>query len=183
MSMNQTRSEELFNRSQKLMPGGVNSPVRSFNGVGGVPPFIAKGLGSKVWDVDGNEYLDFLGSWGPLILGHANPVIVDAIRSAALEGTSFGAPTEKELLLAELISTAIPSIEMLRLVSSGTEATMSAIRIARAYTNRNKLIKFNGNYHGHSDGLLVKAGSGAATHGVPTSAGVPASYASETLVA
>jgi len=183
MSMNQTRSQELFNRSQKLMPGGVNSPVRSFNGVGGVPPFIAKGLGSKVWDVDGNEYLDFLGSWGPLILGHANPVIVDAIRSAALEGTSFGAPTEKELLLAELISTAIPSIEMLRLVSSGTEATMSAIRIARAYTNRNKLIKFNGNYHGHSDGLLVKAGSGAATHGVPTSAGVPASYASETLVA
>ncbi|MCH2532020.1 MAG: glutamate-1-semialdehyde 2,1-aminomutase [Dehalococcoidia bacterium] len=181
--MNQTRSQELFNRSQKLMPGGVNSPVRSFNGVGGVPPFIAKGLGSKVWDVDGNEYLDFLGSWGPLILGHANPVIVDAIRSAALEGTSFGAPTEKELLLAELISTAIPSIEMLRLVSSGTEATMSAIRIARAYTNRNKLIKFNGNYHGHSDGLLVKAGSGAATHGVPTSAGVPASYASETLVA
>ncbi len=151
--------------------------------MGGVPPFIAKGLGSKVWDVDGNEYLDFLGSWGPLILGHANPVIVDAIRSAALEGTSFGAPTEKELLLAELISTAIPSIEMLRLVSSGTEATMSAIRIARAYTNRNKLIKFNGNYHGHSDGLLVKAGSGAATHGVPTSAGVPASYASETLVA
>lgn len=183
MSMNQTRSQELFNRSQKLMPGGVNSPVRSFNGVGGVPPFIAKGLGSKVWDVDGNEYLDFLGSWGPLILGHANPVIVDAIKSAALEGTSFGAPTEKELLLAELISTAIPSIEMLRLVSSGTEATMSAIRIARAYTNRNKLIKFNGNYHGHSDGLLVKAGSGAATHGVPTSAGVPASYASETLVA
>ena len=183
MSMNQTRSQELFNRSQKLMPGGVNSPVRSFNGVGGVPPFIAKGLGSKVWDVDGSEYLDFLGSWGPLILGHANPVIVDAIRSAALEGTSFGAPTEKELLLAELISTAIPSIEMLRLVSSGTEATMSAIRIARAYTNRNKLIKFNGNYHGHSDGLLVKAGSGAATHGVPTSAGVPASYASETLVA
>ncbi len=183
MSMNQTRSQELFNRSHKLMPGGVNSPVRSFNGVGGVPPFIAKGLGSKVWDVDGNEYLDFLGSWGPLILGHANPVIVDAIRSAALEGTSFGAPTEKELLLAELISTAIPSIEMLRLVSSGTEATMSAIRIARAYTNRNKLIKFNGNYHGHSDGLLVKAGSGAATHGVPTSAGVPASYASETLVA
>ena len=183
MSMNQARSQELFNRSQKLMPGGVNSPVRSFNGVGGVPPFIAKGLGSKVWDVDGNEYLDFLGSWGPLILGHANPVIVDAIRSAALEGTSFGAPTEKELLLAELISTAIPSIEMLRLVSSGTEATMSAIRIARAYTNRNKLIKFNGNYHGHSDGLLVKAGSGAATHGVPTSAGVPASYASETLVA
>jgi glutamate-1-semialdehyde 2,1-aminomutase len=181
--MNQTRSQELFNRSQKLMPGGVNSPVRSFNGVGGVPPFIAKGLGSKVWDVDGNEYLDFLGSWGPLILGHANPVIVDAIKSAALEGTSFGAPTEKELLLAELISTAIPSIEMLRLVSSGTEATMSAIRIARAYTNRNKLIKFNGNYHGHSDGLLVKAGSGAATHGVPTSAGVPASYASETLVA
>jgi len=183
MSMHQTRSQELFNRSQKFMPGGVNSPVRSFNGVGGIPPFIAKGLGSKVWDVDGNEYLDFLGSWGPLILGHANPVIVDAIRSAALEGTSFGAPTEKELLLAELISTAIPSIEMLRLVSSGTEATMSAIRIARAYTNRNKLIKFNGNYHGHSDGLLVKAGSGAATHGVPTSAGVPPSYASETLVA
>ncbi len=181
--MNQSNSIKLFQRSQNLLPGGVNSPVRSFNGVGGTPPFIAKGLGAQIWDVDGNQYTDFLGSWGPLILGHAHPAITEAIRSTALDGTSFGAPTEKELELAELLTSAIPSIQMLRLVSSGTEATMSAIRTARAYTGRNKLIKFNGNYHGHSDGLLVKAGSGAATHGIPTSAGVPQSYASETLVA
>jgi glutamate-1-semialdehyde 2,1-aminomutase len=181
--MNLSRSEELFERSQKLMPGGVNSPVRSFGGVGGIPPFLARGAGSHVWDVDGNEYVDFLGSWGPLILGHANPVVVEAVQKAAADGTSFGAPTEKELQLAELITDSLPSIEMMRLVSSGTEATMSAIRMARAFVGRSKIIKFNGNYHGHADGLLVKAGSGLATHGVPTSAGVPESYAAETLVA
>lgn len=181
--MNLKRSEELFEKSQKRMPGGVNSPVRSFGGVGGTPPFLARGNGSHVWDVDGNEYVDFLGSWGPLILGHANPVIVEAVQQAAADGTSFGAPTEKELQLAELICDALPSIEMMRLVSSGTEATMSAIRMARAFVGRSKIIKFNGNYHGHADGLLVKAGSGLATHGVPTSAGVPESYAAETLVA
>jgi len=178
-----TRSEELFDRSKKLMPGGVNSPVRSFGGVGGMPPFLARGAGSHIWDVDGNEYVDFLGSWGPLILGHAHPAIVEAVQRTAANGTSFGAPTEGELQLAELITGAMPSIEMLRLVSSGTEATMSAIRMARAFTSRSKILKFNGNYHGHSDGLLVKAGSGLATHGVPTSAGVPESYAAETLVA
>jgi len=165
------------------MPGGVNSPVRSFGGVGGTPPFLTKGKGAQVWDADGNKYIDFLGSWGPLILGHAHPAVVEAVQRVAADGTSFGAPTEGELTLAELISIAMPSIQMLRLVSSGTEATMSAIRLARAFTGRPKILKFNGNYHGHSDGLLVKAGSGMATHGVPTSAGVPSSYAAETLVA
>ena len=181
--MNLSRSEELFEKSLKLMPGGVNSPVRSFGAVGGIPPFLARGQGAHVWDVDGNEYVDFLGSWGPLILGHANPIVVEAVQKAAADGTSFGAPTEKELQLAELITNALPSIEMMRLVSSGTEATMSAVRMARSYVGRSKIIKFNGNYHGHADGLLVKAGSGLATHGVPTSAGVPQSYAAETLVA
>lgn len=181
--MDLSRSEELFARSQNILPGGVNSPVRSFGGVGGTPPFLARGNGARVWDVDGNEYVDFLGSWGPLILGHAHPAVVEAVQRTAAGGTSFGAPTEGELDLAELISQAVPSIQMLRLVSSGTEATMSAIRMARAFTNRPKILKFNGNYHGHSDGLLVKAGSGLATHGVPTSAGVPESYAAETLVA
>ena len=181
--MNLSRSQELFERSQKLIPGGVNSPVRSFGGVGGTPLFFARGEGARVWDVDGNEYVDFLGSWGPLILGHAHPAVVEAVREAAGQGTSFGAPTERELELAELITRAMPWIEMLRLVSSGTEAAMSAIRMARAFTGRTKVIKFNGCYHGHADGLLVKAGSGLATHGVPTSAGVPESYAAETLVA
>ena len=178
-----SRSEQLFSRAQRLMPGGVNSPVRSFGAVGGTPPFITEGKGARIWDVDGNEYLDFVGSWGPLVLGHAHPAVVEAVQSAAADGTSFGAPTERELELAELITNAMPSIEMLRMVSSGTEAAMSAIRAARAFTNRSKIIKFNGNYHGHADGLLVKAGSGATTHGVPTSAGVPLSYAAETLVA
>ena len=181
--MDLTRSESLFARSQKLIPGGVNSPVRSFGAVGGTPPFIVRGQGPRVWDADGNEYVDFVGSWGPLVLGHAHPGIVEAVREAAADGTSFGAPTERELELAELINRALPSMEMMRFVSSGTEATMSAIRAARAFTSRPKIIKFNGCYHGHSDGLLVKAGSGAATHGVPTSAGVPTSYAAETLVA
>ena len=178
-----TRSQDLFARSEKLLPGGVNSPVRSFGAVGGTPPFIARGEGARVWDVDGNAYVDFLGSWGPLILGHAHPAIVEAIQRAAANGTSFGAPTESELELAELINRAMPSMQMMRLVSSGTEAAMSAIRMARAFTGRPKIIKFNGCYHGHADGLLVKAGSGLATHGVPTSAGVPDSYAAETLVA
>ena len=176
-------SERLFARARRLIPGGVNSPVRSFGAVGGTPPFIAGGSGARVRDVDGNEYLDFVGSWGPLVLGHAHPAVVEAVQRAAADGTSFGAPTEGELELAELIARAMPSIEMLRLVNSGTEAAMSAIRIARAYTGRSKLVKFNGNYHGHADGLLVKAGSGAATYGVPTSAGVPLGYAAETLVA
>ena len=176
-------SERLFARARRLIPGGVNSPVRSFGAVGGTPPFIDSGSGARVRDVDGNEYLDFVGSWGPLVLGHAHPAVVEAVQRAAADGTSFGAPTERELELAELIARAMPSIEMLRLVNSGTEAAMSAIRIARAYTGRSKLIKFNGNYHGHADGLLVKAGSGAATYGVPTSAGVPVGYAAETLVA
>ncbi len=176
-------SERLFARARRLIPGGVNSPVRSFGAVGGTPPFIVSGSGARIRDADGNDYLDFVGSWGPLVLGHAHPAVVEAVQRAAADGTSFGAPTERELELAELITRAIPSIEMLRLVNSGTEATMSAIRIARAYTGRSKLVKFNGNYHGHADGLLVKAGSGAATHGVPTSAGVPPGYAAETLVA
>ena len=176
-------SERLFDRARRLIPGGVNSPVRSFGAVGGTPPFIVSGSGAHVRDADGNGYVDFVGSWGPLILGHAHPAVVEAVQRAAADGTSFGAPTERELELAELIVRVMPSIEMLRLVNSGTEAAMSAIRVARAYTGRSKLLKFNGNYHGHADGLLVKAGSGAATYGVPTSAGVPPGYAAETLVA
>ena len=181
--MNHTKSQFLYARAKRLMPGGVNSPVRSFGAVGGTPLFIASGSGARIRDADGNEYLDFVGSWGPLVLGHAHPAIVEAVRQAAARGTSFGAPTETEVELAELITRAVPSMEMLRLVSSGTEATMSAIRVARAFTGRDKLIKFNGCYHGHADGLLVKAGSGAATHGIPTSAGVPEAYAAQTLVA
>ena len=177
------RSERLFSRARRIIPGGVNSPVRSFGAVGGTPPFIVRGSGARVWDADGAEYVDFLGSWGPLILGHAHPAVVEAAQSAAADGTSFGAPTEREIEIAELIARAMPSMEMLRLVNSGTEAAMSAVRAARAYAGRPKIVKFNGNYHGHADGLLVKAGSGAATHGVPTSAGVPLAYAAETLVA
>ena len=181
--MNNPRSEALFARAQRVIPGGVNSPVRSFGAVGGTPPFIARGAGARVWDVDGNEYVDFLGSWGPLVLGHAHPAVVEAVQRAAADGTSFGAPTEGEVRLAELVAAAVPSVEMLRLVSSGTEAVMSAVRVARAFTGRAKVLKFNGCYHGHADGMLVKAGSGAATLGVPTSAGVPETYAAETLVA
>jgi len=181
--MNLSRSEELFSQAQKYIPGGVNSPVRSFRAVGGTPPFIDRAQGDRVWDVDGNEYIDYLGSWGPLVLGHAHPAVVDAVKKAAGGGTSFGAPVEQEVELARLICEALPSVDMVRLVSSGTEACMSAIRMARAFTGRDKVIKFSGCYHGHADGLLVKAGSGALTHGVPTSAGVPASYATETLLA
>lgn len=178
-----SKSEKLFAQAQQYIPGGVNSPVRSFRAVGGTPPFIAKGSGAHIWDEDGNEYIDYLGSWGPLVLGHAHPAVVDALKTAAAGGTSFGAPVAQEVELAQLVCEAIPSIGMIRLVNSGTEACMSAIRLARAHTGRDKIIKFAGCYHGHADGLLVKAGSGAMTHGVPTSAGVPESYASETLVA
>jgi glutamate-1-semialdehyde 2,1-aminomutase len=181
--MRHTRSEKLFAQAQRYIPGGVNSPARSFRAVGGTPAFIARGRGSRVWDVDGNEYIDYLGSWGPLVLGHAHPAVVEALKKAAENGTSFGAPVEREVELASLICQALPSVELVRLVNSGTEACMSAIRLARAFTGRHKIIKFSGCYHGHADGLLVKAGSGAMTHGVPTSAGVPPSYASETLVA
>ena len=181
--MNLSKSQMLFSQAQILIPGGVNSPVRSFKGVGGEPLFIQRGKGSHIWDVDGNEYIDYLGSWGPLILGHAHPDVVAAVQEAAAGGTSFGAPTEAEVELAQLINNAVPSMEMVRLVSSGTEAGMSAIRVARAYTGRDKIVKFAGCYHGHADGLLVEAGSGAVTHGIPNSAGVPASYASETLIA
>ncbi|HIF43327.1 MAG TPA: glutamate-1-semialdehyde-2,1-aminomutase [Dehalococcoidia bacterium] len=181
--MQLSKSEALFAEAQKYIPGGVNSPVRSFNAVGGTPPFIARGKGSRVWDVDGNEYIDYLGSWGPLVLGHSHPAVVEVLIKTAESGTSFGAPVEQEVELAKMICAALPSVDSVRLVSSGTEACMSAIRLARAFTGRDKIIKFAGCYHGHADGLLVKAGSGALTHGIPTSAGVPESYASETLVA
>ena len=181
--MQLSQSEALFAEAQKYIPGGVNSPVRSFKAVGGTPPFIARGKGSRVWDVDGNEYIDYLGSWGPLVLGHAHPTIIEVLKKTAEGGTSFGAPVEQEVELAKMICEGLPSVESVRLVSSGTEACMSAIRLARAFTSRDKIIKFAGCYHGHADGLLVKAGSGALTHGIPTSAGVPESYASETLVA
>jgi glutamate-1-semialdehyde 2,1-aminomutase len=181
--MKQAKSRQLFEQAQHYMPGGVNSPVRSFRAVQGTPPFIARGQGSRVWDADGNEYIDYVGSWGPLVLGHAHPAVVEAVKKAAEGGTSFGAPTAGEVELAQIICEALPSVKNVRLVSSGTEACMSAIRLARAFTGRNKIVKFSGCYHGHADGLLVKAGSGAMTHGIPTSAGVPASYAQETLVA
>jgi len=181
--MRHIKSEQFFAESQRYIPGGVNSPVRSFKAVEGIPPFLSKGKGSRVWDIDDNEYIDYVCSWGPLVLGHAHPKVVKALNETISNGTSFGAPTTLELDLAKIICDALPSVDTIRLVSSGTEACMSAIRLARAYTGRNKLIKFSGCYHGHSDGLLVKAGSGAMTHGTPTSAGVPESYAQETLIA
>lgn len=176
------KSIDIFEKSCKLMPGGVNSPVRAYRSVGLVPPIIKKAAGSRLTDIDGNEYIDYVCSWGPMILGHAHPDVINAIKLAAENGTSYGAPTESELILAELISEAMPSIEMLRLVSSGTEAAMSAIRVARGYTGRDLIVKFEGCYHGHSDGLLVKAGSGALTTGVPDSAGVPADYSKNTII-
>jgi glutamate-1-semialdehyde 2,1-aminomutase len=179
--MNRCRSEALFARAQKLIPGGVNSPVRAFRSVGGTPPFIARGEGSKIYDVDGNEYIDYVLSWGPLILGHRPQIVTDALREVLEIGTSFGAPTEREVELAELIRECVPSIEMVRLVSSGTEATMSAIRVARGFTGRDLTIKFEGCYHGHVDSLLVKAGSGMATLGIADTAGVPESFAATTL--
>ena len=177
-----SRNDLLYAQSQKVIPGGVNSPVRAFRSVGGTPRFFTRGAGPRVWDADGKEYLDYVGSWGPLILGHADPDVVRAVQEAAANGLSFGAPTEAELILAELLARLLPGMEKLRLVSSGTEATMSAIRLARGYTGRSKLIKFEGCYHGHADSLLVKAGSGALTFGQPSSAGVPAEVTAHTLV-
>ena len=177
-----SRNEELFARAQRTIPGGVNSPVRAFRSVGGTPRFLKKALGARVWDADGKEYLDYVGSWGPAILGHADPVVVEAVRSAALEGLSFGAPTEREIDMAERLCELLPSMEMVRLVSSGTEATMSAIRLARGFTGRDAIIKFEGCYHGHADSLLVKAGSGLLTFGNPSSAGVPEDFAKHTVV-
>ncbi len=176
-----TRSQELFEESQGLLPGGVNSPVRAFRAVGGHPRFVRRGKGSRIWDEDGKEYVDYLASWGPLILGHAQPDVVKAVGEAAADGTSFGAPTAMETRLARLVADAFPSMELIRMVSSGTEAAMSALRVARGFTGRDRIVKFEGCYHGHSDGLLVKAGSGALTFGVPDSAGVPAAYADLTL--
>lgn len=171
--MKNSRSEELFRRAQELIPGGVNSPVRAFRSVGGTPPFIARGEGSHIFDADGNEYIDYVGSWGPLLLGHRHPEILSALEKALAIGTSFGAPTEQEVELAAAICEAVPSIEMVRLVNSGTEATMSAVRLARGFTGRERIVKFEGCYHGHVDSLLVKAGSGLATLGLAGSKGVP----------
>ncbi|GAB1392060.1 glutamate-1-semialdehyde 2,1-aminomutase [Rhodocyclaceae bacterium] len=177
-----THNEDLFSRAQKSIPGGVNSPVRAFRSVGGVPRFFTRGEGAYVWDADGKRYIDYVGSWGPLILGHADPDTVKAVQNAAASGLSFGAPTEAEIELAELLTQRVPSMEMVRLVSSGTEATMSAIRLARGFTGRDMLVKFEGCYHGHADSLLVKAGSGMLTFGNPSSSGVPADLAKHTLV-
>ena len=176
------RNESLFNRAQAIIPGGVNSPVRAFGSVGGVPRFIKKAEGAYVWDENGTRYTDYVGSWGPAIVGHAHPEVIEAVREAALDGLSFGAPTEGEIVIAEEIAKIMPSVEQLRLVSSGTEATMTAIRLARGFTGRDKIIKFEGCYHGHSDSLLVKAGSGLLTFGNPSSAGVPADFTKHTLV-
>ena len=183
MALSHDRSRDVFQRSLRYLAGGVDSPVRAFRAVGGEPVVIARGEGPYVYDVDGNRYIDYVCSWGPLILGHAHPAVVEAVRRAAGRGTSYGAPTEAEAELAQLIVEAMPSIELLRFVNSGTEATMSALRLARAFTGRDKVVKFEGCYHGHADGLLVQAGSGVATLGLPDSPGVPASYAQETLVA
>ncbi|MEE8547553.1 MAG: glutamate-1-semialdehyde 2,1-aminomutase [bacterium] len=177
-----SKSSDLFSKSRELIPGGVNSPVRAFRSVGGEPLFISRAFGSKIEDADGNTYIDYVGSWGPMIVGHAHKEVLTAITDIAERGTSFGAPTETELTLAQMVIEAVPSMEMVRMVNSGTEATMSAIRLARGATGRDKIVKFNGCYHGHSDGLLVKAGSGALTLGVPDSPGVPEDYAKNTLI-
>lgn len=180
--VNLKRSASFFERARTMIPGGVNSPVRAFKSVGGTPRFIARGSGAYLWDVDGNRYLDFIASWGPLILGHAHPEVLRAVQEAMANGTSFGAPTEGEVVLAEMIINAFPGMDQVRLVNSGTEATMSAIRLARAYTGRSKVVKFAGCYHGHVDSLLVKAGSGVATLGISDSAGVSEQLSAETLV-
>lgn len=177
-----SRNEELFVRAQKHIPGGVNSPVRAFRSVGGTPLFFQKGVGSKVQDADGKWYTDYVGSWGPMILGHAHPEVIAAVQAAVVDGLSFGAPTEREVEIADLLCELVPSLDMVRLVSSGTEATMSAIRLARGYTGRDILVKFEGCYHGHADSLLVKAGSGLLTFGNPSSGGVPAGTAETTMV-
>jgi len=174
-------NQSLFEQSQQLIPGGVNSPVRAFRSVGGTPIFFKKGLGSKLWDVDGKQYIDYINSWGPMILGHAHPQVIKAVQDVAENSLSFGAPTGLELEMAQLINKLVPSMEQVRLVSSGTEATMSAIRVARGFTGRSKILKFEGCYHGHADALLVKAGSGLLTFGEPSSAGVPAEVAAHTL--
>lgn len=176
-------NHEMLVQAANLLPGGVNSPVRAFRAVGGEPPFISRGQGARLWDIEGNEYVDYVGSWGPAILGHAQPDVVNAVCKAAQSGLSFGAPTALEVEFARVITQRVPSIKMLRCVSSGTEATMSALRVARGFTGRNVIVKFNGGYHGHSDCLLVKAGSGAATFGNPDSAGVPQSMVEHTVVA
>ena len=177
-----SRNAALFERAKNLIPGGVNSPVRAFKAVGGTPRFVTRAQGAYFWDADGQRYIDYIGSWGPMILGHGHPAVVEAVQQAVLEGFSYGAPTEREVQLAEEIVRLVPSIEMVRLVSSGTEATMSLIRLARGATGRSKIVKFEGCYHGHSDALLVKAGSGLATFGSPTSAGVPLEVVQHTLV-
>lgn len=176
-----SRNQQLFEKSQRLIPGGVNSPVRAFRSVGGTPVFFKRGLGSKLWDEDDRQYIDYVGSWGPMILGHAHPDVIKAVQEAAVNSLSFGAPTALELEMAELLTELVPSMQQVRLVSSGTEATMSAIRLARGFTGRSKILKFEGCYHGHADSLLVKAGSGALTFGQPSSAGVPPELAAHTL--
>ena len=176
------RNQQLFDRARAVIPGGVNSPVRAFRAVGGTPRFVQRAQGACFWDANGRRYIDYIGSWGPMILGHGHPAVLEAVQKAALDGFSFGAPTEREVELAEEILRLVPSMDMVRLVSSGTEAAMSAIRLARGATGRNKLIKFEGCYHGHADALLVKAGSGLATFGNPTSAGVPAAVVQHTIV-
>jgi glutamate-1-semialdehyde 2,1-aminomutase len=176
-----SRNQQLFDLSQKLIPGGVNSPVRAFRSVGGTPLFFKRGQGAYLWDEDGKKYVDYVGSWGPMILGHAHPQVIEAVCKAASDSLSFGAPTARELEMAELLTKLVPSMEQVRLVSSGTEATMSAIRLARGFTGRSKIVKFEGCYHGHADALLVKAGSGALTFGQPSSAGVPPEVAAQTL--
>jgi len=183
MTMNFKRSQQLFREAQRYLPGGVDSPVRAFKAVGGTPPFMVRGQGARLYDADDNEFIDYVCSWGPLILGHAHPRVTAAVQQAAERGTSFGAPTELEITLAKMVVKAMPAIEMVRFVNSGTEATMSALRLARAFTKRDKIIKFAGGYHGHADGLLTKGGSGLATLGIPDSPGVPLSYAQNTLSA
>lgn len=181
--MKNKKSKALFGDAQKYLPGGVNSPVRAFRAVGQTPLFIERAKGAYIYDADGNKYIDYVCSWGPCILGHANETVIQAVKAVCENGLTFGAPTEKETILAKMIVEAVPAIEKVRLVSSGTEAVMSAIRVARGYTGKNKIVKFKGNYHGHSDGLLVKAGSGLLTEAVPESAGVPKGYAENTLLA
>ncbi|MCR5834166.1 MAG: glutamate-1-semialdehyde 2,1-aminomutase [Selenomonadaceae bacterium] len=181
MNVNLQKSLAAFNEAKQFMPGGVNSPVRSFGSVDSNPPFISHGLGSHIFDIDGNEYIDYIGSWGPLILGHANPKVVSALKNAVERGTSYGAPTELETTLAKLVRKIFPSMQVMRMVNSGTEATMSALRVARGFTGRDKIVKFIGCYHGHSDSLLVKAGSGAATFGEPSSPGVTKGTAQDTI--
>jgi glutamate-1-semialdehyde 2,1-aminomutase len=177
-----SRNEELFRRAQLRIPAGVNSPVRAFRAVGGTPPFLERASGAYLWDADGKRYIDYLGSWGPMLAGHTHPAVVEAVQAAASRALSFGAPTEAEIELAEMLCRLVPSLEMVRLVSSGTEATMTALRLARGHTGRSLIVKFEGCYHGHADALLVKAGSGALTFGYPSSAGVPAETAAHTLV-